>query len=56
MQRLFAHAAFWQFSESPNGLTLIADKKSKKSEMHVSKSLKRKKGLLLKNYTRYQRQ
>ena len=41
-QSLFAHAAFCQFSESTNGLTLTSDQ-VKKSEMDVSKCLKEKK-------------
>ena len=40
-QSLFAHAAFWQFSESTNVLTLTSDQ-IKKSEMDMSKNLKRK--------------
>ena len=41
-QSLFTHAAFCQFSESTNGLTLTSDQ-VKKSEMDVSKCLKEKK-------------
>ena len=41
-QSLFAHAAFWWFSKSKNGLTLTSDQ-AKKSEMDVSNDLKRKK-------------
>ena len=46
-QSLFAHDAFWRFSKSTNGLTLTCDQ-VKKSEMDVSKNLKRKNGSLLK--------
>ena len=46
-QSLFAHDTFWRFSWSTNGLVLTADQ-DKKSEMDVSKNLKRKNGSLLK--------
>ena len=44
---MFVHAAFWRFSESPNGLTITSDQVNK-SEMDVSKSLKRENSSLLK--------